>query len=257
MIAKLYGGCLFSSLIAVTVGFVALGTKLTAGDASTTGAGIAEFSSHAHRAAGVVVLLSGLTAFAAPKGRRLHRIAGRLYVGSIIALAVFIMPMLMAAPSGLHVLTMLAVYLTVSGALIAIKRRAAKTDGIDWSSEIKSVLHKACASALLGYCLGALNFGEPGVPETPLALLGLAVAVYDLLLRCGDRSFANPIARICSHALRMSGSFLVLLSANFYAVTTATDTLPLALRWLIPAVGSAATLFAVPYVFGVAPRRSV
>lgn len=256
MLEKLYGGCLFSSLIAVTVGFVALGNQLTAGDASTIDAGIAELSSYAHRAAGIVILLSGLTAFAAAKGRRLHRIAGRLYVGSIIALAVFIVPMLLAAPSGLHVLTILAVYLTLSGAVIALKREAAKTDSVDWSSEIKRLLHKVCACALLGYCLGALNYGEPGVPETPLALLGIAVAVYDLLQRCGDHPFTNPLARIRSHALRMAGSFLVLLSANFYAVTTATDTLPLALRWLIPTVGCIATLGAVPYVFGVARRRT-
>jgi len=260
-------------LIVFTAGSFELGVRLTRGEIPsttevangqpTTGAApIANISSHAHRAAGVVVLLAGVVALLAAKGRLVHRVAGRIYVGSVMVLAVFILPMLLASPSGLHVLTMLAVYLTVSGAVIALKlkRLAPKTAAGERTLPLKVADGVAVIAgvALLGGGLGALWAGEAGVPETPLALLAVALALYDLsrIARGGVFVFRSGSERIHSHALRMVGSVVVLLSANFYAVTTATDTLPPAMRWLIPAVASAAALIAVPYVFGIGGRRA-
>jgi uncharacterized membrane protein len=244
-------------LAALMLGTCLAAFRLTDGepspDQTEDKSSISQLSAYAHRAAGVLVLLSGVVALASRKGRRPHRIAGRIYVVSVIALFVLIMPMLLAAPSGMHVLTILAVYLTVSGVIVAVRpNKPAKIT--DSGQDMKLGLQIAATFLLAAYCAGAMAAGKPDMPETGLAVTGLLLALCDSYRLCQADAFADPVARIRSHAVRMVGSLCVLLSANFYALTT--DAMPLTLRWVIPAVGTAVTLFAVPHLFGVAARRT-
>jgi hypothetical protein len=257
-------------MVALLVLSVIAGSYLTghsdgqlAGDANLVG----RWSSRAHDLVGTVLLVAGAFALVTRKGGRLHRKAGWAYATSMIVLAVSVLPMLIIRPSAIQLeLTVLATYLALSAlAIVRDRTQNPVTLGELYVAEVnrrqgvvsrERLIAIAMAMSLAGFSLAALlpqgtlswSTSYADTPANVLSLLGLCLAVHDLLFACllGSQSGKR---RIESHVLRMVGSLLVILSAGFFNICAATNLLPQTARWLIPLVGSVISLPVVSLLF--------
>ncbi len=164
-----------------------------------------------HIAAGLIAVLSGFLAVGAPKGGRLHRLAGTLFFGSMLVLGVTaaILEPFRTPEPGSPVGGILVCYF-VATSWVAARRRDGKTGKFEIV---------ACALALIG---AALSLWEASLgAETPagrgpiyaFAAICLLAGLLDLnvILR-GRMSAAQRIAR---HLWRMCFAFFIATGSFF------------------------------------------
>jgi predicted transporter len=149
-------------------------------------------------------IVSGFVALIAAKGRRLHRVAGQVFFGSMLAMsavAAVVAPMLHDSISAL--MGAFTFYLTAT-AWVAVRRRPATVGRFEMGAGLYALGVAAVAFALgwIGsHMPGGLLEGQPHQIAYVLAGVAALAAVSDLrVVRLGGLSGAPRIAR---HLWRM------------------------------------------------------
>jgi len=206
------------------------------------------FSLMLHIAFGAVSLVTAALAIAAPKGRRLHRLAGKLYVLSmavVFASAVW----LSLATNDLFLMTVaiFSFYMVLSGyRALYLKKPSASLD----PRYRVGALDKGAAQFTMIACSAMATYGgvywytEPMAPVlVVLGTVGSLMAFFDLKrFRSPPK---NPRAWFFTHMIRMLGGTIASVTA--FLVNTGDMVPPLA-RWLAPTIiGTAAIILWVAY----------
>jgi hypothetical protein len=175
----------------------------------------------AHVAAGSVALASGYVALYTAKGERLHRRAGLLFVGAMVAMAA--VGMLMAVtrdhrapavnvPAGLTV-----TYLVVT-ALTTVRPSTTTTRRLDRAATVVA-LGVGLVSLALGVETAATGVRRDGIPAFPYFMFGvvgmLAFAGDVRLMRAGGVHTVRGARRLARHLWRMSFA-LTIAALSFF-----------------------------------------
>ena len=163
-----------------------------------------------HILAGLIAVLAGYLAVAAPKGARVHRLAGNIFFGSMLVLGVTaaILEPFRTPEPGSPVGGILVCYF-VATSWVAARRRDGKTGRFEII---------ACAIALIGAALGAWD-GFTGA-ETPagrgptfaFAAICLLAGLLDLKVILRGMTNGQRIAR---HLWRMCIAFFIATGSFF------------------------------------------
>lgn len=189
-----------------------------------------------HIAGGALSLLSAAVAIVAAKGRRLHRIAGRVFLLSMTA--IFISATLLSLRSNdLFLLTVgiFSFYMVLSGYRALYLKAPSRSVGLKFRP---GALDKGAAQFTLISCSGMVAYGAVYWVVEPLApvliLLGGigALMAFSDLKRFRARS-AAPTAWFFTHMIRMLGGTIASVTA--FLVTNG-DFLPPLARWLAPTI---------------------
>lgn len=167
-----------------------------------------------HIAGGTVGMVSGATAMLAPKGRRLHRIAGTVFFLSMLTMATIatvVSPLLPEAQWTNTTAGAFTLYL-VATAWLTVRRRDGEVGRFE-----KGAVLVPIGIAIMGLMLGVLHGGTPRAAGFAtvyvFAVFAALAAAGDLrLIRRGGLSGADRIAR---HVWRMSAALFVAMGSFF------------------------------------------
>ncbi|WP_323798283.1 hypothetical protein [Nisaea sp.] len=201
-----------------------------------------------HIATGAVSLATAAVAIAAPKGRRLHRLAGKLYVLSMVVVFATAVSLSLAT-NDLFLMTVaiFSFYMVLSGyRALYLKQPARSFD----SRYRVGALDKGAAQFTMIACSAMATYGgvywytEPLAPVlVVLGSVGSLMAFFDLKrFRSPPK---DPRAWFFTHMTRMLGGTIASVTA--FLVNTG-DMLPPLARWLAPTIiGTAAIILWVAY----------
>lgn len=219
----------------------------------------APFLVNAHIAAGAISLGAAAIAVAAPKGRRAHRLAGRLFVLAmtvVFASAV----MLSLRTNDLFLLTVgiFSYYMVLSGYRALYLKQP--TQSADLRFRI-GALDKGAAQFTLIACSGLAAYGavywytDLAPVLMVLGSIGALMALLDL--RRFKSASVEPTRWFFTHMIRMLGGTIASVTAF---MVTNMDMLPPLARWLGPTViGTVAitiwvSVYKVRFAKGAAPE---
>lgn len=201
-----------------------------------------------HIAAGALSLAAAAVAIAAPKGRRLHRLAGRVYVLAMAGVFATAMSLSLAS-NDLFLMTVaiFSFYMVLSGYRALYLKQPAASVGLRYRV---GALDKGAAQFTLIACSAMATYGgvywftEPLAPVlVVLGVIGSLMAFFDL--KRFRTPPADPRAWFFTHMIRMLGGTIASVTA--FLVTNADMLAPLA-RWLAPTIiGTAAITIWVAY----------
>lgn len=165
-----------------------------------------------HISGGAVGLVSGFAALAAPKGRRMHRAAGKVFVLAMAVMAFFALVVALQRNQPLNAIAGAFTLYLIGTAWLAV-RRPQGTVGL---AERAGFL-AASALAATGVVFGWQGAGGDGVPgPVPYVFAGVAAlaAAADLsvILRggvSGPSRIARHLWRMCTALFVASGSFFL------------------------------------------------
>ena len=169
-----------------------------------------------HILAGTAVLVAGFVALYAPKGGPLHRLAGRVFIAAMLAMALLgsTMALVTITDRGTALVGMLCVYLVLSGYLAVARDYERSRPAIQWLAV------GAASIAGIGLALGvpALARGVkvdhlPAVPVVVFAGFALLGAMGDA--RVLWRGSLAGRARVYRHLWRM-GLALWIATSSFF-----------------------------------------
>ncbi|WP_193187708.1 hypothetical protein [Nisaea sediminum] len=206
----------------------------------------APFLLTAHIVFGALSLAAAAFAVAAPKGRRLHRIAGRIYV--LAMTGVFVSAIMLSLRSNdlfLMVVGIFSYYMVLSGyRALYLKQPAASAD----LRFRPGALDKGAAQFTLIACSGLAAYGavywytDLAPVLMVLGSIGALMALLDL--RRFKSTRVEPTRWFFTHMIRMLGGTIASVTA--FLVTNAEMLPPLA-RWLAPTL--AGTVVITLWVF--------
>lgn len=159
-----------------------------------------------HILAGLLALCAGMIALFAPKGYATHRISGRIFVASMLAMSGSGVVMALAVrPNPVNVVAGSLTFYLVCTAWLTVKRSVSDSRPVLRAAMIAAFGLGAFALMLAGLALRSPDGGIGGVPAAPIvmfALVGLLGGALDArLLRAGAISGPHRLAR---HLWRMS-----------------------------------------------------
>lgn len=173
-----------------------------------------------HIVMGVVVILSGITAFLVKKGSRQHKLAGQCFVGSQVLMGVVVLAQACFTPnkiSSLGILFMcLIVYLVVSAWLTIHRPKANRVRNLNIAMPFVA-LCIATAGLVMGF--DALHHPSTAkdLPPTEAYFFFSAIAFIAMLLdvRHLNKRGLQGKQRIVRHVWRMSFALCFAVSAPF------------------------------------------
>jgi uncharacterized membrane protein len=171
-----------------------------------------------HIGAGSVALLSGAAAFAVRKGSELHRVAGRIFVVSMLimsAIGATVAPFLPTPERASVVAGVLNFYLVLSS-WTAVKRKPGQIGSLDYCLLLTS-LSVTSAGAFFFWLAshnprGMLD-GQPGAAFVMFMIIGSLAAVGDLRLIL-NRGVTGA-TRLARHLWRMTVAFFIAANSLF------------------------------------------
>ncbi|HYC98225.1 hypothetical protein [Brevundimonas sp.] len=165
-----------------------------------------------HISGGAVGLVSGFVALAAPKGRRVHRAAGKVFVLAMAVMAFFALVVALQRGQPLNAIAgAFALYL-IGTAWLAVRR----PQGTVGRAETAGLL-AASAIAATGLAVALRGAGGDGVPGPALYVFAgvaalAAAADLSVILRrgvSGPSRIARHLWRMCTALFIASGSFFL------------------------------------------------
>jgi hypothetical protein len=168
-------------------------------------------------------LISGGISMGAPKGGRLHRIAGRIFVGSMLVMAAMAV---MTAPfthqRGNIVGGVFTFYLVLTG-WKTVRRPAAEIGRFEWVSGLAAIAIALGAwriGWLLDHSPGGAPGGQSAGPAYSLGAIALLAAAMDLRVArrgslSGTQRLARHLWRMCVAVFIAAGSFFLGQQAVF------------------------------------------
>ena len=178
----------------------------------------AAFLLHAHIAGGAIGLLAGTAAILTPKGRTLHRTAGRIFFAAMLVsftVAAGVAPFLETGQRPNTVAAVLSLYLLVTSWL------AARPDGAPAGRReaLAAIIALAVAGAGLWFMMQAAQSPTGTIDQAPpeafvvFTVFGLAGAAGDVAMIV-RRRIAGP-ARIVRHLWRMCAALFIAAGSFF------------------------------------------
>ncbi len=165
-----------------------------------------------HIGGGAVSLVSGFAALAAPKGRRIHRAAGTVFVLAMLVMALFAVIVALLRNQSLNTIAGAFTLYLIGTAWLAVRRPEATTGRAETAG-----FFVASAIAAASFMVGWNGLGADGVPVAALyvfsgvAALG-AAADLSMLMRggvSGPSRIARHLWRMCTALFIASGSFFL------------------------------------------------
>ncbi|MDP3803583.1 hypothetical protein [Brevundimonas sp.] len=174
--------------------------------------GLAQAALVLHISGGALGLVSGFAALAAPKGRRLHRAAGTVFVLAMAVMAFFAMVVALQRNQPLNAIGGAFTLYLIGTAWLAVRR----PDGVAGRAETTGFL-AASAIAAAGLVVGWQGAGGDGIPGpvpyvfASVAALGAASDLRVILRRgvSGPSRIARHLWRMCTALFIASGSFFL------------------------------------------------
>ncbi|MBT9492081.1 MAG: DUF2306 domain-containing protein [Paucibacter sp.] len=171
-----------------------------------------------HIGAGSVGLLSGVAAFVARKGSQAHRLAGKVFVVSMLIMSgigACVAPFLPTPERASVIAGILTFYLVLSS-WMAVKRKPGQIDRFDYGLLLTSLSLSAAAAFFIGLASqspGGKLDGQPAEAFVMFVLIGSLAAVGDLrlILRRG----VSGATRIARHLWRMTVALFIAANALF------------------------------------------
>jgi len=181
----------------------------------------------AHFLVGCASVIAGFVAFAAPKGRRVHRAAGLIFLASMLILCASGLWMSLARQIPFTVfLSWIAAHAVISGWAAANPGAVARAiAGFAPLSSLALVLSTLGIGAMAGHAPGGTLNGLPPMAFFGLAGFALLLAIFDLAF-CRATVISNARRR-GRHAGRMGLSLFVATAIFFFGNNTV---LPEAMR---------------------------
>lgn len=177
---------------------------------------------YGHYLIGTVVLIAALVAFAARKGRGLHRIAGLIYLGGVFLLGLTSISMLadrMIPPLAMAVITS---FYAVGGAYLALQKESRLVRALEIGLSLILLL------ALTGFFVAAIPVVREGLipPYAPFV-----IAIIPAILLAGDalwhlKQRERSKRRVARHLSRMIWGFVVVLRAPLVEIAAAGAPIP-------------------------------
>ena len=172
-----------------------------------------------HMLTGSVVVLSGAMAFLLSKGSSQHKLAGRLFVGSIVLMGPIVATQAWLSPSSISSLGILFVffiiYLVVS-AWLTIRRSEPRIGSLDMLTPVFA-LCISIAGLILGYDAVSNPSAAEGLPPNEAYFFFSALAFVAMLLDIHHlkRGGVHGKHRIVRHVWRMSCALFFATSSLF------------------------------------------
>ena len=162
-----------------------------------------------HIGAGTLGLLSGALAMALRKGSRRHRVAGRVFVVSMLSMSASAVYMALKAPDGevINILMGMLTFYLVATAWLTAWRREGNTGIVDWAALLVVL---AVAAGLVRLGLSGGRFGGVSFFFAAVALLAAA-----LDLRMIVRRGVVGVQRIARHLWRMGFALYIAVTSLF------------------------------------------
>jgi uncharacterized membrane protein len=171
-----------------------------------------------HIGAGTVGLLSGAAAFAFRKGSRLHRLAGNVFVVSMLimsAIGATVAPFLPTPERASVIAGVLTFYLVLSS-WSAVKRKPGQIGAFDYGLLLTSSTVVGASAYLMNLAAqsptGKLD-GQPAAAFVMFIIIGSLAAVGDLRLILA-RGVTGAV-RLARHLWRMTVAFFIAANALF------------------------------------------
>lgn len=165
-----------------------------------------------HIGGGGMAIASGYVAMTARKGGRLHRLSGRVFFGSMLAMAgvaAVTAPMLTEAQWVNTSAAVFALYLTLT-AWLTVRRRPGEVGRLEAALILPALGVSAVGLYLAARSGGAGEYG----PVYAFAVIGALAAARDFaMLRAGGIA---GVARTARHIWRMSAAFFVATGSFFF-----------------------------------------
>lgn len=174
--------------------------------------GLAQTALILHISGGAVGLVSGFAALAAPKGRRVHRAAGKVFVLAMAVMAFFALVVALQRSQPLNAVAGAFTLYLIGTAWLAVRR----PDGVVGWAETAGFL-AASAIAVTGFVVASQGAGGDGAPGPALyifasvAALAAAADLRVILRRgvSGRSRIARHLWRMCTALFIASGSFFL------------------------------------------------
>lgn len=176
-----------------------------------------------HIAAGIIAVLAGYLAVGAPKGARVHRLAGTVFFGSMLVLGVTasILEPFRTPEPGSPIGGVLVCYF-VATSWMAARRRDGRTGGF----EIAAGVFAIGIAAIMTW--GGLSGATTPAGSGPVfALAGVSLLAGLLDLNAVLRRKLTPTQRIARHLWRMCFAFFIATGSFFFGQQ---DVMPEAVR---------------------------
>ncbi len=171
-----------------------------------------------HIGAGSVGLLSGAAAFAFRKGSDLHRLAGKIFVVSMLimsAIGAAVAPFLPTPERASVVAGVLTFYLVLSS-WTAVKRKPGQIGSFDYALLLTSVSVTSAGAFffwLASQNPGGMLDGQPGAAFVMFMIIGSLAAVGDLRLIL-NRGVTGA-TRLARHLWRMTVAYFIAANSLF------------------------------------------
>ena len=181
-----------------------------------------------HMAGGSLAVVAGSTAMLVTKGGRLHRRAGRLFAGCMLAIVLDALLLAVLKPNTfLFLIALFSLYLVTVG-WRAARLGDARPQRLDWAMALGML-----GVAVVMIVLGAAALGRGQSPRGPVLLVFslIAIALSASDLRLFRRGGARGPGRIVRHLGHMTGGFIAAVTA---ATVVNAGFLPELARWLGP-----------------------
>ncbi|HYC75170.1 hypothetical protein [Brevundimonas sp.] len=165
-----------------------------------------------HVGGGAVSLVSGFAALAAPKGRRIHRGAGTVFVLAMLVMALFAVIVALLRNESLNTIAGAFTLYLIGTAWLAVRR----PDGVVGRPETAGFFI-AATIAVASFMVGWNGLGADGAPVAALYVFSgvaalAAAADLNMLLRrgvSGPSRIARHLWRMCTALFIASGSFFL------------------------------------------------
>jgi hypothetical protein len=171
-----------------------------------------------HICAGTLGLLSGFVAMSFRKGSRGHRVAGNVFVASMLILAVTATALAIVRHEPGNILAGTLTFYLVATAWITARRAAAQSSPLDWGA-LLAVAALAAVSIAFGIEAVRSHSGHKfGLPPGPYIIFGfVAVIATAGDIRRLARGGVSDAKRIARHLWRMCFAWFIASASIFLA----------------------------------------
>lgn len=183
-----------------------------------------------HIIAGFTALVVGVFAFASSKGGKLHRVSGKIYVVSMLAVAFtsFVMALIHYNPF-LFMVGVFTLYMTITGYRGLGRKQRKQSKTLDWALIVFSALMASYMLVKI-FSQGSLGGFMPVVIVFAVTLM--AYILRDIQIFTG-RIKMSANKWLLYHIGRISGAYIATFTA-FLVTNVKTD--PVYIAWLLPTV---------------------